>query len=229
VWARPWLTEERLEVGLAGLGVKYRSGHGVFPAVIDAQADDWCVDTAGVDLLPAERILWQGHSLQHRLLRRADAVLVPFSILWCGFAVFWEVSVLRHAAAPVLLQLFGIPFVLVGLYVVFGRFVVRAIITRRTRYVLTDRRVVVVGGLSGARTTSAYLNSLPPPVCTEGADGSGSLAFGEFPGIGEIFNSRNGWRAWASEPSATPVLRDIPEVRRVRDLVANSQANDPRR
>lgn len=187
------------------------------------------MDTAGVDLLPAERILWEGRSLRHRLLRRPDAVLVPFSILWCGFAVFWEVSALRRAATPLLLQLFGIPFVLVGLYVVFGRFVVRAITMRRTRYVLTDRRVVIVGGLSGARTTSAYLNSLPPPACAEGADGSGSLAFGEFPGIGEMFNSRSGWRAWASEPSATPVLWDIPQVRCVRDLVANSQANDPRR
>jgi hypothetical protein len=143
--------------------------------------------------------------------------------------VFWEVSVLRNAAAPVPFALWGIPFVLVGLYLVIGRFVVRAITTRRTRFVVTDRRVVVVGGLSGARTTSAYLNALPPPVCAEGPDGSGSLAFGEFPGIGDMFNSRKGWRGWASEPSATPVLWDIPEVRRVRDLVANSQANDPRR
>jgi len=187
------------------------------------------VDTAGVDLLPAERILWEGRSLRQRLLRRADAVLVPFSILWCGFAVFWEVSVLRHAETPLFLRLWGIPFVLVGLYLTIGRFVVRAITTRRTRYVLTDRRIVVLGGVSGARTTSAYLNSLPPPVCAEGSDGSGSLAFGAFPGIGDMFNSRNGWRAWGSEPSATPVLWDIPEVRRVRDLIANSQANDPRR
>lgn len=192
------------------------------------------MNTTGVDLLPAERMLWEGRSLRHRLFRRPDALLVPFSILWCGFAVFWEASALLEGPngepAPIFIRLWGVPFVLVGLYLVFGRFVVRAIVTRRTRYVLTDRRLLVIGGLSGTRTTTAYLNALPPPVITEKPDdNSGSLAFGEFPGISDTFRTRNGLRAWASEPSATPVLWDIPEVRRVRDLVAAGQANDPRR
>lgn len=55
-----------------------------------------------------------------------------------------------------------------GLYLVVGRFVVRAIVSRRTRYVVTDRRVLVIGGMSGTRTTSAYLRSLPPPIVTSG-------------------------------------------------------------
>jgi hypothetical protein len=186
------------------------------------------MDTVDVDLLPAERILWEGRPLRQRLFRRPDALLVPFSILWCGFAVFWEVLALR-TSATFFPRLWGIPFVLIGLYLVIGRFVVRAIATRRTRYVLTDRRVLVVGGLSGTRTTTAYLNTLPPPVSAERSDGSGSLAFGEFPGIGEMFNRGTGWRGWAGEPSATPVLWDIADVRRVRDLVANSQSNGPAR
>jgi hypothetical protein len=34
----------------------------------------------------------------------------------------------------------GVPFVLIGPYMVLGRFLVRAIASRHTRYVLTDRR-----------------------------------------------------------------------------------------
>ncbi len=186
------------------------------------------MDVGAVDLLPGERILWEGRPVRHRLLRSSDALLVPFSILWCGFAVFWEVSVLATTAAddspPIFFALLGIPFVLIGLYLVVGRFVVRAIASRRTKYVITDRRVLVIGGLSGARTMSTNLSSLPPPIVAERPDRSGSLAFGAFPGVFDVFSRSNGFRAWASEPTVTPVLWHIPEVRHVRDLVAMSQA-----
>jgi hypothetical protein len=91
---------------------------------------------------------------------------------------------------------------------------------------VTDRRLLVLGqGPSGKRTVSYYLNALPPPVIMEALDRSGSLAFGAFPTLGDSFahNGRNGFRMWSSEPSATPVLRHIPEVRRVRDLIAQAQ------
>lgn len=182
------------------------------------------------DLLPNERILWEGRPVRHRLSRPSDAILVPFSIVWCGFAVFWEASVLAAAIADrgpsIFMALFGIPFVLIGLYLVAGRFVVRAIESRRTRYVITDGRVLVIGGLRGTR--SAYLTSLPPPIVTEQSDRSGSLAFGAFPGTFDVFSRTSGWQAWASEPASMPVLWHIPEVRRVRDLVARVQAEGNR-
>jgi hypothetical protein len=189
------------------------------------------VHLAAVDLFPGERVLWEGRPARHPLFQPADALLVPFSIMWCGFAVFWEASALTDdGPGPSLFRaLWGIPFVLIGLYLVGGRFVVHAITSRRTRYVITDRRVLVIGGLSGTCTTSAYLSSLPPPVITVGPDGSGSLAFGAFPNSwGALSQRTDGGRGAANQPMP-PVLWHIPEVRRVRDLVANSQAekNDP--
>lgn len=174
--------------------------------------------------LPGERILWEGRPLRHRALRRTDAVLVPFSLLWCGFAVFWESGVLS-SGAPLFFALWGVPFVLVGLYLVAGRFVVRVVSSRHTRYTITDRRILVHSGWSGGRLRTQYLNSLPPPVIAEESDGSGSLAFGEFPGMTDAFTGgrRQSWRAWSSEPSLTPVLWDVPDIRRVRDLVALAQ------
>lgn len=163
--------------------------------------------------------------MRHPLFRAADVLLVPLSVVWCGFAIFWEVGVLADGA-PAFFTVWGVPFVLAGLYLVAGRFVVRAVASRRTRYTITDTRLLVHNGWSGRRLTTAYLRSLPPPVVSERRDGSGSLAFGAFPGVADVFTGgrRQAWSAWSSEPPGTPVLREVPDVRRVRDFVAHAQA-----
>jgi hypothetical protein len=187
----------------------------------------------GTYLQPGERILWQGRPARRRLLRRTDLILVPLSLLWCGFAVFWESMVLADGA-PVFAVVWGVPFVLVGVYIVAGRFVIRAVSLRRARYMVTDARVLVQGGFSGERVTMAYLRSLPPPVITERRDGTGSLAFGAIPGFADLFEgpyrrrwySRHQWNTWrvfADDASPTPILWDVADVRRIRDFVAHAQ------
>src|ERR1044071_742746 len=71
------------------------------------------------------------------------------------------------------LVLWGGMFVLLGLYFVAGRFVVRAVASRRCRYAVTDRRVLAAGGWTGRRIRSEYLSSVPPPIMIEREDGSG--------------------------------------------------------
>jgi hypothetical protein len=182
------------------------------------------VDTP-IDLLPGEQLLWQGESVRHRLFWPPDAFLIPFSLFWCGFAVFWEAQVLR-GDTPLLFPIFGGCFVAMGVYFVVGRFVARAISSRRTRYAVTDRRLVVTGGLTGRRTQSAYLKDLPPPILTERDDRSGTLAFGPMYAFGDLNRRRNGRvgsQIWSGAPSELPVLADIAEARYVRDLIANAQ------
>ncbi len=50
------------------------------------------------ELLKDEKILWSGQPETKVLFTRADVFLAPFSVLWGGFAIFWEVSVLRSRA-----------------------------------------------------------------------------------------------------------------------------------
>ena len=73
-------------------------------------------------LTQGEYVIWKGKPEKGRLFSRNDIVMIPFSLVWCGFAVFWFVSALSMGA-PIPFAMFGIPFICVGLYLVFGRFI----------------------------------------------------------------------------------------------------------
>jgi hypothetical protein len=67
---------------------------------------------------------------------------VPFSVLWGGFAVVWEATAITTVRQPLFI-IWGIPFVLLGLYFIFGRFVVRKRRKIATIYALTNSRAIV--------------------------------------------------------------------------------------
>ena len=69
-----------------------------------------------------------------------DGYLIPFSLFFFGFAVFWLTSVARQGA-PGFFYLWGVPFVAIGLYMLVGRFFFDAWLRRDLRYAVTDRRI----------------------------------------------------------------------------------------
>lgn len=95
-------------------------------------------------LQPGERILWVGAPSRRVWLLPADAFLIPFSLIWCGLAVFWEQQAIA-GADPGFFRIFGGLFVILGLYFTIGRFFVGRWLRSRTEYVVTDRRAIAVG------------------------------------------------------------------------------------
>lgn len=93
-------------------------------------------------LLPGEQLRWAGRPDPKVLFTTADAFLIPFSLMWGGFAIFWEFQVLT-SDAPGFFALWGIPFVLIGLYFILGRFIYKTRKKARTVYGLTDTRAIV--------------------------------------------------------------------------------------
>jgi hypothetical protein len=176
--------------------------------------------SAAKEVTRGETLLWSGVPRQGIFFRPADVILVPFSLLWAGFAVFWEATVLA-TPAPGFFALWGIPFVLMGLHITIGRFFVEAYRRRRTTYAVTARRIIV---RSGATTQSLELATLGTISLREHSNGLGTLTFGPSQ-LPALFTS-------SSWPGAKgpPEFIQIPEARRVYERIREAQqlASDSR-
>jgi hypothetical protein len=186
------------------------------------------------ELMSGESIVWSGQPQGSVIFHKEDSFLIPFSLLWGGFAIFWEASVAGlwggHAKGGWLFgMLWGIPFVVIGQYLIWGRFVYAAWLKRRTYYAITNRRVLVIQDGWKRQIASAYVDSLPSIVKEGGSNGIGILRFA--PQQSTWANNR-GWGAWnALSISGLPTFVDIEDVdsvyRLVSDLRERSRASKP--
>ncbi len=161
-----------------------------------------------------ERLLWAGRPRQGVFLRPLDAYLIPFSLLWGGFAIYWEYGVLTTERSP-LFVIWGIPFVLVGLHLIFGRFFVDARQRSRTYYGLTSERVIIVSGLRTRAVKSLQLRTLTDVSLDERPDGHGTIIFG----AADPNSVALGWPG----SNRTPAFDSIPQVRDVYDRIWKAQ------
>lgn len=176
------------------------------------------------ELTPGERVLWEGHPDADRWLTAQDWYLIPFSLMWGGFAIFWEAGVLSSASArsSIIFPVWGVPFVLIGLYLMFGRFFVRHRIRKATSYALTDKRVMEIGQsfFGGRRVNSIWLASYPPIDKKIGTNGRGTIWIGQFP-VGRGFAVDPSWPGAGRMTANGVVLADIPDAANVAALITS--------
>ena len=178
------------------------------------------------ELGSGEKLLWSGQPRQGLRLNITDAFILPFSLIWCGFAIFWEASVL-HGHAPLLMKLWGVPFVVIGLYLVVGRFFVDAYTRGRTFYGVTNQRLVIVSGSFSRRVRSLPWQALPQATLVERGNGGGTINFGPKLPFGMGRSVSIGGMPGAGQ-SLFPVL-DLPEhAREAYDAVRLAQQSAQR-
>ena len=174
-------------------------------------------------LLDGERILWTGQPDPRRLLSASDAIVIPFSLMWGGFALFWEAGVLGFLSDTPgpgsLFALWGIPFVVIGQYFIWGRFFYKRWDRRRTIYAVTSQRILVV---KGSNVQSLFVKQLPQLNQSVRADGSGTIEFGANP-YGFGFWGNTGME-FLSRRSLAPAFYDIPEVDRVSRVITDARS-----
>jgi hypothetical protein len=166
-------------------------------------------------LVRGEKVIWRGRPQQGLMLTRRDGLLIPFSLVWGGFTIFWESTVLRMPTAPTFMALFGAAFVLVGLFLMFGRFFLDAWIRSGVFYALTDRRILILRSRPSISFQSVNLDRLPEATLNETSNGRGTIRFG--PAF-SIWNGRamgGSWAVWVASLDPTPQFLAIEDVEKV--------------
>ena len=169
-------------------------------------------------LTPGEQLLWWGRPAQGVILRPADTLLIPFSLLWGGFAIFWEYMVLSSGNAPVFFAVWGVPFVAIGLYLIAGRFFFDAWQRAHTLYAVTNQRILIMSGLKTWNLKSINLRTLSDLSLSERSRGLGSISFG--PPNPLAWTAGSGW---PGRSQATPSFELIPDARSVYELIRRAQ------
>ena len=180
------------------------------------------VDAAGSPirqvLRPGETVLWAGAQNVAAYALRGAWFLIPFSLLWGGFAIFWEISALLTRPLP--FALFGVPFVVIGLYLIFGRIYVALREAEHTSYAITDRRVLIVTGAFGQRLLELDLRDLPTAQLEDLGRGLGTVTLGASI---SPFRAPPGWPTFGTytRPAAFEM---ISEARRVFEILQDAKA-----
>lgn len=133
-----------------------------------------------------EQILWSGQPRQGVIIRGADAFLIPFSLLWGSFVIYWEFLAIE-SDAPLIFVLFGVPFVLIGIYLMVGRFIVEAKQRAHTYYAVTNVRILIVSGVWSQKVKSLNLRTLPTLSLCQAKQGEGTISFGGAMPFAEMF------------------------------------------
>ena len=171
------------------------------------------------ELAANESLLWYGAPRQGIRFRASDAFMIPFSLLWGGFAMLWEATVVV-SHAPLLFELWGIPFVAIGVYMIAGRFWVDSMLRARTAYGLTNTRAIIVSGLRSRSVKSLPLKTLSVVALTERSDKSGTITLGP----ASPFSRFNGVASWpGSASTVTPAFEMVEDARTVYETVRTAQ------
>ena len=179
-----------------------------------------------------EKLLWSGQPKQGLRLQARDVFMIPFSLIWGGFAIFWEIMALgifqephqAHEPKAVgliawVFPLWGVPFVAVGLYMIFGRFFYDAALRKKTYYGVTNQRLIIYKSLFSQNIASFEYATLANLNLTERGDRSGDILFGA-PAVMSPFS---GTRWPGSGKYTVPGFYLLPDARQIYDRIRQAQ------
>lgn len=170
-----------------------------------------------------ETILWQGRPVTGVRLRDFFGFPLIFGLFFTGFSLVWitMARMMTRGEEFSIFPLFGLPFLLVGLYVSFGLPFGKDYVRKRSWYTLSDRKAYVATELFGRRRLKAVpyaeMNIL------ELEDGSpGSVTFKREVSVSQYTRrSRNGGRSRRTQTTTTNTgFERIEDARAVYRMIA---------
>ena len=166
-------------------------------------------------LEPGERVLWSGVPPRGLRLRPQDGFLVPFSLVWTAIAATGFVAGRKAPNTP--MAVVPALFLVIGAYLVVGRFFVDAWTRTRTKYAVTTSRVLIISGFWSRETRSLSLEGLSDMRVTKGRNGRGTIKFGADP----VGSRRN--FAFGGSSGGAPCFEGIDDVAEVERIIRKAQ------
>jgi hypothetical protein len=173
------------------------------------------------ELAGSEKALWSGQPKQGVVFRAMDLFVVPLSLAWCGIAIFIFFQSMRAPKVPIFFYPFSFVFVLVGIYIVVGRFLVDARQRSRTFYAVTNERIIIASGLFSRTLKSIDLKTLAEMSLSERKNGSGFIVFGSSSPMESMIGAMPAWPGMQGRFASRFDL--IAEVRPVYDIIRSAQ------
>ncbi|MGA7832815.1 MAG: hypothetical protein WCA21_17800 [Terracidiphilus sp.] len=201
-------------------------------AAITGSVSDNIATELQAELGAGESLQWSGQPQRKVILHRQDWFGIPFSLMWGGFAIFWEWGVTGHIgnsgnshSASGFFVLWGIPFVLVGQYLIWGRFLYTDWRKTRTYYGVTNKRVLVVSTGNSRGITDAYFSNIDSISLTTRYDGIGTIEFAPEPERQSAWgcNGRRGRGNQIGIDLSRLAFFDIVEARNVYQLIQSQR------
>ena len=158
-----------------------------------------------------ERVLWRGAPRQGFRFQAQDWFAVPFAAVWLGLVLSFffagEAAPESDPAANFVLPF----FLLVGVWMLAGRFIADMLGRSRTEYVLTNRRAIIEGGVFRRSMRSVNLAAAAEIRLQHGRNGQGTIEFGNGSTFGMMLP--RGWPGAAQYmPPAFELIDNVESV-----------------
>ncbi len=179
------------------------------------------------ELLSGESIVWTGQPDPSKLFTKGDILLIPFSLLWFGFAVFWESMALSIPSEAGLIDfifpLFGLPFVIIGLHFVIGRFFYKHFKRKKTYYAVTNKRVLIKSVFLNKSIEALFIKDLAVINKVNKSDMTGDIIFGNLNFNTSLNNDSGMELVNFNNVPRIPAFYDIEHVDHVYEKIVNAK------
>jgi hypothetical protein len=175
-------------------------------------------------LHPDETLLWVGQPYTSKKFR-PNPLMVVFMLFWFGFAVFWTVTA---SAAGGFFGLFGIPFLLIGGFMLYTLLIGQKKQLERTVYAVTERRAIILSADRRGTDCTEFLFSRLPNISMEEVNGTtGTIRFlPDTPYYGTSFESPRMRRNRAADYELRSAFLAIDDVQTVYRLISEQMHAD---
>lgn len=170
------------------------------------------------ELRPKEQLLWCGQPYTGLLFRPIDIPITIFGLLWTVMVIGGIVNAVAQPGHTGVLVFF-IPFICVGFFILFGRFLLDAWLRSKTVYAISDQRAMIMTGIFSQTVRSFHLDTMSEITVTERRNGYGRIVFGP----------ANPWEQWnapsgmGNNPLAPSAFECVEGVRKIYETLSDAR------